>query len=97
MPIVRGSLEAAAARCGRTCRIDELWVAGAKDAIVDGAMEAHDRLIATEIAAAGDFDVIVLGQISMVPARAYLSAAAASRVIASPDAAVMRLRALVGG
>jgi Asp/Glu/hydantoin racemase len=97
MPIVRGSLEAAAARCSRACRISELWVTGAKEAIVDGAMETHDRLIASEIAAAGDFDVIVLGQISMVPARAYLSAAAASRVIASPDAAVMRLRALVGG
>jgi hypothetical protein len=59
-------------------------------------MEAHDRMIAKEIEAAGDFDVIVLGQISMVPARAYLSAALASRVIASPDAAVTRLRALAG-
>jgi Asp/Glu/hydantoin racemase len=97
MPIVHGSLEAAAARCGRTCRITELWVAGAKDAIIDGAMEAHDRMIASEIAAAVDFDVIVLGQISMLPARAYLSAAVAGRVIASPDAAVTRLRALVGG
>ena len=38
----------------------------------------------------------VLGQISMVPARAHLSPAMARRVIASPDAAVARMRALVG-
>jgi Asp/Glu/hydantoin racemase len=97
MPIVRGSLDAAAARRDRACRISELWVEGARAAIVDGAMEAHDRLIANAIEAAGDFDVVVLGQISMVPARAYLSAAVAGRVIAGPEAAVTRLRALVGG
>jgi Asp/Glu/hydantoin racemase len=96
MPIVRASLETAAARCGRACRVTEFWVEGAKDAIVDGGMEAHDRLIAMAIEAAGDFDVIVLGQISMVPARAYVSPALAPRVIASPDAAVARMRTLVG-
>jgi Asp/Glu/hydantoin racemase len=97
MPIVQASLEAAAARSGRACRISGLWVEGAKDAIIDGGMEVHDRLIAKAIAAAGDFDVIVLGQISMVPARVYLAPALARRVIASPDAAVARMRALVGG
>ena len=36
-------------------------------------------------------------QISMVPARAYVSPAVARRVITSPDAAVARMRKLVGG
>ena len=97
MPIIRGSLEAAATRRRVTPHIDELWIKGAKDAIVDGAMEAHDRLIAKEVEAAGNVDVIVLGQISMVPARAYVSPAVARRVITSPDAAVARMRKLVGG
>jgi hypothetical protein len=95
MPIVRQSFEAAAARQGVTRTIDELWVAGAKDAITDGAVEAHDRLIARAIETA-DHDVIVLGQISMVPARTYLPEAVARRVLTSPDAAVARMRALVG-
>ncbi len=96
MPIIRGSLEAAAARNGVARPIKELWGKGAKDAIVDGARDAHDRLIANEVEGAADFDVIVLGQISMVPACAYLSPAIARRVMTSPDAAVARMRALVG-
>ena len=86
MPIVRQSLEAAAARRGVARRIGELWVAGAKDAITNGTMDAHDRLIAKAVeAAAADTDVIVLGQISMVPAQAHLSPAVARRVITSPE------------
>ena len=95
MPIVRQSFEAAAARQGVTLKIEELWVAGAKDAITDGAIETHDRLIARAVETA-DHDVIVLGQISMVPARTYLPEAVARRVLTSPDAAVARMRALVG-
>jgi hypothetical protein len=96
MRVVRDSLEKAAASAGRSPEITELWVSGAKDAIVGGAMEPHDRLVAKDIEAAADtFDVIVLGQISMVPARAYMSPALARRVIASPEAAVARVRALV--
>src|SRR5882672_2918956 len=95
MPIVRQSLDEAAVRLRLTRRISELWVAGAKDAITDGAMEAHDRLIAKAVEAAADVDVIVLGQISMVPAQTYLSPAVLRRVITSPHAAVERMRALV--
>lgn len=95
MPVIRGSLEAAAARQGRTPQVSELWVAGAKDAITQGGMAAHDRLIAREIEAAGHSGTIVIGQISMVGACAYLPAAIAPRVVTSLNAAVARMRALV--
>jgi hypothetical protein len=73
MPVIRGSLEAAAQRQNLTPRISELWVSGAKDALAQGGMEAHDRLIAREVEASGHAGTIVIGQISMVGAGAYLS------------------------
>lgn len=96
MPVLRASLDAAAARAGVTRTITELWVAGAREAFAQGLTQMHDCLIGEEVvAAAGDFDVIVLGQISMVPARAYLPPELAGRTVTSADAAVARMRALL--
>jgi Asp/Glu/hydantoin racemase len=95
MPVVRATLDAAAARAGVKREISELWVAGARDAILGGDMTTHDRLIAQEVAGAGDFDVIVFGQISMVPARVPLPAAIARRIVTGLEATVARMRALV--
>lgn len=95
MAIVRPSLDAAAAHSGLAPRISELWVEGAKAAMTAGRLETHDRLIAEQVEAAGDFDVIVLGQISMAGARAYLPPDLDRRVLTSSDAAVARMRALL--
>src|SRR5262245_3528126 len=95
MPVSRGSLEAAAKRQGVASQINELWVSGAKDALAAGGMEAHDRLIAQEVEAAGHGGVIVIEQISMVGACAYLSPVLMRRVVTSLNAAVARMRALV--
>jgi Asp/Glu/hydantoin racemase len=96
MAIVRPGLDAAVARAGSPRQITELWVDGAKDAMAAGGLDAHDRLIAARIAAAAEQDVIVLGQISMDGARKYLPAELARRVVTSSQAAVARMRALVG-
>jgi Asp/Glu/hydantoin racemase len=95
LPVVRATLDEAAAQGHRTPRVTELWVTGARDAILSGETEAHDRMIVEQVAAAGDFDAIVLGQISMVSACARFSPDLAGRVLTSPDAAVARMRALV--
>jgi len=95
MPVVRASLDAAVARARATRQISELWVAGARDAITSGDIGAHDRLIAQQVAAAGDFDVIVFGQISMVPSRVPLPRDIARRIVTGPEATVARMRALV--
>lgn len=95
MRIVRPGLDEAVARAGGNHQITELWTAGAKDAMTAGQLGTHDRLIAAQIRTAGDFDVIVLGQISMAGAREYLPPELNSRVITSSDAAVARMRALV--
>jgi Asp/Glu/hydantoin racemase len=96
MAIVRPGLDAAVARAGAQRQIVELWVDGAKAAMDAGDHDRHDRMIAERIAAAGDFDVIVLGQISMDGARKYLTAELARKVITSSEAAVARMRELVG-
>lgn len=95
MPVVRASLDDAVARAGVKRQISELWVAGARDALTSGDMVTHDRLIGQQVAGAGDFDVIVFGQISMVPARVPLPREIARRIVIGPEATVARMRALV--
>jgi Asp/Glu/hydantoin racemase len=95
MPVIRGSLEAAAKRRNLRPRISELWVSGAKDALARGGLEAHDRLIAREVEAASHAGVIVIGQISMAGACAHVSPALAPRIVTSLNAAVARMRAVV--
>jgi Asp/Glu/hydantoin racemase len=97
-PVIRGNLDAAAAAAGRRPEIGEAWVEGAKAANDAGRPEEHDRLIAAAIAeAAGRYDVIMLGQMSMAPAKALLAPELAARVVTSPDAGVLKMRALLHG
>jgi Asp/Glu/hydantoin racemase len=96
-PVVRGTLDAAVKRTGKTPKITELWVAGARDALNKGDNESHDRLIAEQSAAAGDFDQVIFGMMSMAPAKAKMPAALAAKVLTSGEAAVARLRKLTGG
>jgi Asp/Glu/hydantoin racemase len=95
LPVVRASLDAAVARARAKRAITELWVTGARDAITGGDLATHDRLIAQQVVDAGDFDVIVLGQVSMVPARLPLPRDIARRIVTGPEATVARMRALV--
>ena len=92
MPVIRGSLDAAAKRQGLTPRISERWVSGAKDALAAGGLEAHDRLIAREVDESGHTETIVIGQISMVGACAYLPPGIMRRTVTSLNAAVARMR-----
>jgi Asp/Glu/hydantoin racemase len=96
LPVIRANIEAKASAAGRNFEIVELWVEGAKDAIVAGDFDTHDRLIAAAVQAHADVEVIAFGQLSMIPSRALLPAEIAFRVTTSADASVARMRALVG-
>jgi len=95
MPVVRATLDTAVKRAGVRRAISELWVKGARDAITSGDVAAHDKLIAEQVMAAGDFDVIIFGQISMVPAQVPLPAEIRRRIVIGPHATVARMRALI--
>jgi len=96
-PVVRGTLDAAARRAGMPLTVTELWVSGARDALNRGDNETHDRLIAEQSAAAGEFDQIVFGMMSMAPAKAKLPPALARKVLTAGEAAVARMRQLTEG
>jgi Asp/Glu/hydantoin racemase len=96
-PVVRGTLEAAGKRIGKPLTITELWVSGARDALNKGDHAGHDRLIAEQSAAAGEFDQIVFGMMSMAPAKAAMPPALAAKVLTSGEAAVARMKQLTGG
>jgi hypothetical protein len=97
LPVIRANIEASAAARGRTPLIAELWVPGAKDAIVAGDNATHDELIAAAVKEYADHDMIAFGQVSMVPARRLLPADIAARVVTSAEASVARIRELVEG
>ena len=74
IPVLRANLEAAAVAAGKQVEIGELWVAAAKAANDAGRHDEHDRQVADAVAAAKDWDVAVLGQISMTPALRHMPA-----------------------
>lgn len=97
IPVIRRNLEAAASAAGASLEIAEVWVEHAQAANNGGRADEHDRLIAEAAVAQGQgSDVIVLGQMSMAPARALMPADLASRVLTSPDASALRMRAILG-
>ncbi|MPZ37363.1 MAG: hypothetical protein GEU95_04745 [Rhizobiales bacterium] len=96
LPVIRGTLDELAKRAGKTPEIKEIWVAGARDALIAGDNDRHDRLIAEQTAAAGDFGTVVLGMISMAPARAKMPPALAAKTLTSGEAAVARMRKVLG-
>jgi len=96
MPVVRATLDASAKRAGKTPAIKDIWVDGARDALNAGDTDKHDRLIAEQSAAAGDFDTVVLSMISMAPARAKMPPALAKKTLTSGECAVTRMRKLLG-
>jgi hypothetical protein len=97
LPVVRGTLDQAAKRAGQAPIIKDIWVAGARDALNAGDSGKHDRLIAEQAAAAGDYHTVVLAMISMAPARAKMPPALAAKTLTSGEAAVARMRKLLEG
>jgi len=94
LPIIRAGVEAAARGSSRP-EIEEIWVEGAKDALVAGDGARHDRLIAAAMEQLDVCDMLALGQISMAPARDLLTPERAARVLASSDASVHMMRKLL--
>lgn len=95
--VIRGNVEAAVKASKTDREIGELWVPGAKDANDAGRTEEHDRMIAGAVSGASEgWDVILLGQASMVPAMKYMPEIVAPRIMSSPAACVAKMRALLG-
>lgn len=97
IPVIRGNLEAAAKAANKMPKMSEVWVEGAQAANNAGQAAEHNQLIAEAAMKHGaGFDAIVLGQMSMAPAKAVMPLDVAARTVTSPDASVVKMRLLLG-
>jgi hypothetical protein len=85
-----------AERVDPSATITSFYVPGAIEAVRAGDVETHNRLIAAEAAKLRDFDAITLAHFSTARAREAVEAATSIPVLTSPDAAVAKLRVLLG-
>jgi Asp/Glu/hydantoin racemase len=98
LPVISANIEAAADAAGTRPQIKELWIEGAKEAIAANDMDTHDRLVADAVGKAADFekyDVIALGQLSMIPALQRLNAGVAERILTSATASARKIREML--
>jgi Asp/Glu/hydantoin racemase len=90
IPVIIREIEAAAA--GHVIEIQGHWVADAREALLAGDAETHDRLVIAAAEAIADCDAIVLGQVPMAAAGARIRSKPGCAVLTSPDSAVLHLR-----
>ncbi|MCU0887325.1 MAG: arylsulfatase [Rubritepida sp.] len=70
---------------------------GALAALDAGDVAAHDRLVAEAAAGAGGVDAIALGQFSLAHVGPRIATATGLPVFTTPESAVRRLKAMLGG
>lgn len=85
-----------AAKINPSATIASFLVEGAIEAIRAGDAETHNRLVAEAAAQITGFDAITLAHFSTARARGSVEARTAIPVLTSPDAAVAKLRNLIG-
>jgi len=88
--------EAASARQPRP-RLKTVVVEEAMRALRDGDVHTHNRLLAEKVGELGSCDAVMLAQFSTSCAAKEIRAKVSVPVLTAPDAAVAKLRSLVGG
>lgn len=84
-----------AARCGSDAQMESIFVPGAIDAVRQGDVATHNRLIAEAAKSLSGFRSVTLGQFSMARALADVQATTDTPVFSSPEQAVLKLRSLI--
>lgn len=84
------------AETGGDARLTTIVVEPAMTALRSGDAETHNRLIAEKADALAGFDIVMLAHFSTSRARNALAAKLDVPVLTAPDAAVTRLRDLIG-
>ena len=84
------------AETGADARLTTIVVEPAMTALRSGDAETHNRLIAEKADALAGFDIVMLAHFSTSRARNALAAKLDVPVLTAPDAAVTRLRDLIG-
>ncbi len=94
-PVIERGLRQAATEAGAEVDIATLCIAEAKEHISAGRIDEHNRLIADRVGRSEMRDVVLFGQMSMEPALALLPPEISARVVTTPEAAALKMRALI--
>ncbi|MEA3537098.1 aspartate/glutamate racemase family protein [Rhizobium sp. CC-YZS058] len=98
-PPAKGSMEVEfheeAARKNPSATIESFLVDGAIDAVRNGDIETHNRLVSEAASALTGYDAIMLAHFSTARAIERVRTVTATPVFSSPDAAVAKLRNLL--
>ncbi len=95
LPIIAANIEAAVRRADATIELETLVIDAAKEAISEGDLAQHDRLIAETISGRTDVGSIVLGQLSMSNVPTLVPKEIAERIVSGAEASVRALRSLL--
>jgi Asp/Glu/hydantoin racemase len=85
-----------AARLAPDATLETVLVAGAIEAVKAGDAETHNRLVAARAPELAHCDAVMLAHFSTSRAKPVVEKVLARPVLASPDAAVLKLRGLIG-
>jgi hypothetical protein len=96
-PLLTADLKRYAEANGLTFEAEERVAAGAMDALFAGDLDRHDAMIAEAAASAGPCDAVLLAQFSMTRAADLAREWSGKRVLTAPDAAVTKLKQMLGG
>jgi aspartate/glutamate racemase len=85
----------AASKRGSSASLETVLVSGAREALMAGDLDKHQRLIAEAAARLTSYNAIMLAHFSMANSAARIRASAGCPVLAAPDSAVLKLRSLL--
>ncbi|MFY0595253.1 MAG: hypothetical protein JXQ85_02370 [Cognatishimia sp.] len=86
-----------AERRDSSAKMRSVHVAGAREALLAGDGETHNRLVAEAAKALGKVDAILLAHFSMAPAAAVVRSMTDVPVLSSPEAAIKKLQSALRG
>jgi hypothetical protein len=92
---LRAQIQAQAGSCGKSVRIQGVFVEDAMDALNAGDGARHDALVAEAVSRLSRVDAVLLAQFSMARAAAAAAPLSPAPLLTSPSSAVRRLHALV--
>lgn len=92
---LRSQIQAEAGHCGKTVRVQGIFVDNALRALGDGDGARHDALIARAVSEIPEADAVLLAQFSMARAADTSAPRSPAPLLTSPRSAVARLRSQV--
>lgn len=96
MKALIGDVEAEAKARGTDITIDSHVAAEARQPIIDGDIETHDRIVVEAAAKMADYDCLMFAQVSMGLTARQVAPVEGRPVLTAPEATARKLKAMLG-